>query len=106
MIQVGTEDFEKEVIKCEGTVLVEFTADWCGICKRSEKLMSAVERKLADIKFCFADIEKNRELAEKFSVKGVPTTLVFKNGELSARKTGALTKGDLYSMLGVNPAVI
>ena len=99
MIQVGTEDFEKEVIKCEGTVLVEFTADWCGICKRSQKIFADAERKLTDVKFCFVDIEKDKELSEKFSVRGVPTTFVFKDGDVKARKTGALTKGDLHAML-------
>lgn len=104
MTELSTEDFEKEVINSEATVLVEFTADWCGICKRSEKLMNAVEREFSDVKFCFVDIEKDKELAGKFSVKGVPTTLVFKGGELSKRKTGALTKGELYSMLGKKTA--
>lgn len=106
MLQIGTEDFEKEVVKCEGTVLVEFTADWCGICKRSEKMFYAVEKELPDVKFCCVDIETDRELSEKFSVKGVPTTFVFKGGEVKARKTGALTKGDLYSMLSIKSAIM
>lgn len=106
MIQVGTEDFEKEVIKDEGTVLVEFTADWCGICKRSEKVFAVVQKELPDVKFCFVDIEKDKELAEKFSIKGVPTTLIFKDGGLSARRTGALTKGDLYEMLSIKSATL
>ena len=106
MIQVGTDDFEKEVIKDEGTVLVEFTAVWCSVCKRTEKIFSAVEKEQPDVKFCFVDIEKDKELAEKFSIKGVPTTFVFKNGGLSARRTGALTKGDLYEMLSTKSATM
>ncbi len=106
MLQVSSEDFEKEVINSESAVVVEFTADWCGICKRSEKLMNVAQKELPDVKFCFVDIEKDRELTEKFSVRGVPTTLIFKDGEMKARKTGLLTKGDLYSMLGIKPAII
>lgn len=106
MIQISTEDFEQEVIKNEGTVLVEFTADWCGICKRSEKIFSVVEKELTDVKFCFVDIEKDKELAKKFAVRGVPTTFVFKDGDVTARKTGALTKGDLQAMLLAKSAPI
>lgn len=106
MLQIGTENFENEVTGHEGTVLVEFTADWCGICKRSEKIFAVAEKEFPEIKFCFVDIEKDKELTEKFSVRGVPTTLVFKNGGLSARKTGALTKGELYSMLSEEPAIM
>ena len=103
MIQVTAEDFEKKVMSSETAVVVEFTADWCGVCKRSQGLMDILEKELSDVKFFFVDIEKDRGLAEKYTVKGVPTTFVFERGEQKARKTGALTKGDLYSMLGRKP---
>ena len=106
MLQISAESFESEVIECEGVVLVEFTADWCGVCKRSEKLFSDAEKELTDVKFCFVDIDRDKELADKFSVRGVPTIVVFCSGEVKSRKTGALTKADLYSMLGRKPAGI
>ena len=103
MIQIRTEDFEKEVINSEAPVVVEFTADWCGICKRSEKMFSDAEKEFFDVKFCCVDIEKSKELTAKYSVKGVPTTFVFVDGDIKSRKTGALTKGNLYAMLGRKP---
>ncbi len=103
MIEICTEIFEDEIIRSQGMVLLEFTAQWCGVCRSVERLVDTVGHEIPDVKFCFADVDKNPELARKFSVRGVPTFIVFDEGELRSRKAGALTKRDLYEMLGRKP---
>ena len=98
MIEINTENFESEVIHSESDVLVSFTARWCGFCNNTEKMLASTEHELRDIKFCAVDIEKNSSLAKKYAVRGVPTTLFFSSGELKNRKTGALTKAEVYAL--------
>lgn len=100
MTEINTENFESEVIRSKADVMVSFTADWCGFCNNTMKMLSATERELKDVRFLFADIEKNPDLAKKYSVRGVPTTLFFKDGEMKNRKTGALTKAEVYALAG------
>lgn len=103
MIEINTESFESEVIRSESDVMVTFTAQWCGFCKNTEKMLSATEHELKDVKFCEVDIEKSGELASKYAVRGVPTTLFFSDGTMKNRKTGALTKAEVYTLAGRKP---
>lgn len=98
MTGINTENFKSAVINSEADVLVAFTAQWCGFCKNTEKMLCATEQELKDVKFFVIDIEKCPELAKEYNVRGVPTTLFFSNGELKNRKTGALTKAEVYAL--------
>ncbi len=98
MTEINAENFVSEVIKSKSDVLVAFTAQWCGFCKNTEKMLSATEQELKDVKFMTVDIEKNSELAREYSVRGVPTTLFFSGGTMKNRRTGALTKAEVYAL--------
>ena len=100
MTEINTENFESEVIRSESDVMVTFTAQWCGFCKSTLKMLADTEHELKEIKFFMVDIEKNNELAKKYSVRGVPTTLFFSSGTMKNRKTGALTKAEVYALAG------
>ena len=92
----NVENFEEEVLKYEGTVLVDFYADWCGPCK----MMSPVIDKIAEeneenIKVGKVNVDDNQELAMKYNVMSIPTILIFKNGELSKTFIGVTSKSEI-----------
>ena len=94
-----TEDtFESEVIKSEVPVLVDFTAVWCGPCKMLSPVIAELaqdwERKVNIYKM---DVDTNPETPQKYSVMGVPSLILFKDGEIAARITGFRPKKQLIS---------
>ena len=96
LIHVTKENFESEVLKSEVPVLVDFFAQWCGPCKM---LMPIVEEVAKDFKVCKIDIDENQELALQYRVMSVPTLIVFKNGEVTAKNIGVISKDAILDML-------
>ena len=82
MIKVfNEENFENEVLKTEGTVLVDFYADWCGPCKMMSPVIEQIaEENKENLKVGKVNVDDNSELAEKYNVMSIPTIIVFKNG--------------------------
>lgn len=90
------ENFEKEVLQAQGTVLVDFYADWCGPCK----MMAPIVAGLADAyegkcKVGKCNIDENMELAGKYRVMSIPTIILFKAGEAVSTTVGAVSKNEL-----------
>lgn len=103
MIELTTENFEAEVRRCAAPVYVVFTAEWCGFCHGMVRLLDKVQHELTDVKFCSVDMDKCPELTAKYSIRRVPTSLVFKGGELVNKQTGQLTKAEVYELLNRSP---
>ncbi|MDI3444423.1 thioredoxin TrxA [Serratia sp. IR-2025] len=103
IIHLTDSSFEADVLKAEGPTLVDFWAEWCGPCKMIAPILDEIaeefEGKLTITKL---NIDQNPATAPKYGIRGIPTLLLFKNGEVAATKVGALSKGQLKDFLNAN----
>ncbi|MCB0463691.1 MAG: thioredoxin [Flavobacteriaceae bacterium] len=89
-----------EIIKENKPVLVDFYATWCGPCQLMHPILDDVKEAVGDkASILKIDVDKNQELASKYQVRGVPTIMVFKNGEQLFRQSGVLQKNELVELL-------
>lgn len=93
-------NFEQEVLKSDKPVLVDFTASWCGPCRALAPIIDQVAEELgAEAKVGKLDIDEAPITAGKFGVRGVPTVMVFKNGERAEQHVGLTTKNKLLDLV-------
>jgi thioredoxin 1 len=99
VIAVTSENFEKEVLKSEKPVLVDFWASWCGPCRMVSPVIDEIAEENDEIKVCKVNVDEEIELATKFQIMSIPSIIVFKNGEVVNQSVGALPKEDILAML-------
>ncbi|WON77091.1 thioredoxin TrxA [Serratia sp. UGAL515B_01] len=103
IIHLTDDSFDTDVLKAEGPILVDFWAVWCGPCKMIAPILDEIaeefEGKLTITKL---NVDENPTTAPKYGIRGIPTLLLFKNGEVAATKVGALSKGQLKDFLNAN----
>ncbi len=93
-------NFDSEVIKSGETVLVDFTATWCGPCKQLAPIVEQVAQELkGSLKVGKVDIDQSPLTASKYGIRSVPTLMLFKNGERTATHTGAVPKPALLKFI-------
>ena len=98
--QVITKDnFDAEVLKAEGTVLIDFWASWCGPCRMLSPIVDEVAEAHSDLKVGKINIDEEPELAERFSVMSIPTLMVFRNGEKIKDSVGVVPKEQIEALL-------
>ena len=95
--------FESDVIKSEKPVVVDFWAEWCGPCRMIGPSLEDISNEMAGkVKIVKLNVDENPETADKFSIRSIPTLLIFKDGKLADQKVGALSKGDLSRWIGAH----
>jgi thioredoxin 1 len=92
--------FESDVLKSDKPVLVDYWAEWCGPCKMIAPILDEVAGTYGDkLQIAKMNVDDNREIPAKFGIRGIPTLMLFKNGELAATKVGAMSKAQLTAFL-------
>ena len=96
IVNVTDSSFDEEVINAEVPVLVDFWAEWCGPCKMIAPILSEIADDYAGkVKVCKLDVDANPDIPPKFGIRGIPTLILFKDGNAEATKVGALSKSQL-----------
>ncbi|MBH2044081.1 MAG: thioredoxin TrxA [Comamonadaceae bacterium] len=92
--------FEADVLKSGTPVLVDFWAEWCGPCKMIAPILNEVaETYQSKLQIAKMNVDENREIPAKFGIRGIPTLMLFKNGQLAATKVGAMNKTQLTAFI-------
>ncbi|RMG91300.1 MAG: thioredoxin TrxA [Zetaproteobacteria bacterium] len=100
IINVTDESFENDVLKAEGPVLVDFWAPWCGPCKQIAPILDDVaEEKQGKITIAKINIDDNPNTPGKYGVRGIPTLMIFKDGNVQGTKVGAVSKSKLIEFI-------
>ena len=100
MINMLTQDtYEQEVMKSEGTVLVDFYADWCGPCKMQGPIVEQLAEERTDVKFCKLNVDEVMPVAMELGITSIPTIMVVKNGEITFKEPGLMQKAQLEALL-------
>jgi thioredoxin 1 len=99
IINVTQENFEEVVLKSNVPVLVDFWATWCAPCKMIAPMLEEISTQREDLVIVKVNIDENTELPSRFGVRGIPTCLVFKNGEVEGTKVGAVTRQQMDAFL-------
>ena len=100
---VTDESFEAAVLGADRPVLVDYWAEWCGPCKMIAPILEEIADEYGDrIKVCKLDIDENAQTPPKYGIRGIPTLMLFRDGEVEATKVGALSKSQLAAFLESN----
>ena len=96
---VTKENFDKEVMQAEGTVLIDFWAAWCGPCRMIAPAVEKIAEEHPDVKVCKINIDDEQELAIRHGVMSIPTLMVVKNGEIVNTAIGLRPKEEIEALL-------
>jgi len=100
IVHVTDDTFEEEVLKSELPVLVDYWAEWCGPCKMIAPILDEVSGDYTDrLRIAKLNIDENPASAAKFGIRGIPTLMIFKDGDIAATKVGALSKSQMTAFI-------
>ena len=102
-VSITDENFDTEVLKSSKPIVVDFWAEWCGPCKQIGPVLEEISNEMKEqIVIAKHNIDQHPNQPTKYGVRGIPTMLLFKSGELKATKVGATTKSNIVSWIKEN----
>lgn len=99
VVVLNEENFEQEVLQSSQPVLVDFWATWCGPCQKQGPIVEQLAEELSDVKVGKLDVDAAGAIAERYNIMSIPTIMVFKNGEVSAKAVGLQSKEGLMNLI-------
>lgn len=103
IVYVTDNSFEQDVLQSEIPVLVDYWAEWCGPCKMIAPILEEIVGDYAGkLKVAKLNIDENSATPPKYGIRGIPTLMIFKNGDVEATKVGALSKSQLTAFIDSN----
>lgn len=100
IVSISDDTFESEVVESETPVLVDFWAQWCGPCKAIAPILDDLAQKYAGkVKVVKMDVDNNPATPPKFGVRGIPTLILFKDGQVKATQVGLISKAELSTFI-------
>ncbi len=103
IIHTSDDAFEQDVLQSQLPVLVDYWAEWCGPCKMIAPILDEVAKEYEGrIKVAKLNIDENQNTPPKYGIRGIPTLMFFKNGNVEATKVGALSKSQLTAFIDSN----
>lgn len=103
IVFVTDDSFDPEVLQADGPVLVDYWADWCGPCKMIAPILDEIATEYdGKLKVAKLNIDENPVTPPKFGIRGIPTLMIFKDGNVEATKVGAVSKSQLTAFIDSN----
>ncbi len=103
IVHTSDSGWDSDVLKSDKPVLVDYWAEWCGPCKMIAPILNEIADEYGDrLKICKLDIDANQETPPKYGIRGIPTLMLFKDGDVAATKIGALSKSQLAAFIDSN----
>ena len=102
-VNVTDDNFDQEVLKSSKPIVVDFWAEWCGPCKQIAPTLEEISEEMSEqVTIAKLNIDQEINSGTKYGIRGIPTMLLFKDGELKATKVGATTKSNIVSWIKEN----